>query len=94
MLAPIELLGPIAYYFFARYRYSSTTPVDDYKKGKRMAEDVKDGDVNYQAEAEQAKDNVVATFQNKSFLATLAIGTVVGIIEGFIHGPHATNLGA
>ena len=92
MLAPIELLGPLTYYLFARYRYSNVTPEDDMEKAKKAGEDVKEGDVDYKKEAEDAKDNVVKVFNNKGFLLTLAIGTVVGIIEGFTHGPHATNL--
>jgi hypothetical protein len=92
MLAPIELLGPITYYFFARYRYSKLTPDDDIAKAKETAEKVEEGQVDYKAEAEEAKDSIVKVFQNKGFLTSLAIGTVIGIIEGFTHGPHAMNL--
>lgn len=92
MLAPIELLGPITYYFFARYRYSKLTPEDDIQRAKDTAEKVEEGKVDYKAEAEDAKDNIVQVFQNKGFLMSLAIGTVVGLFEGFTHGPHATNL--
>ena len=89
MLAPIELLGPITYYLFARYRTSSNTPDSDVERAKATAEDVKEGQVDYEAKAEEKKDDIVKAVQNNGVLLTLAIGTVVGLIEGFTHGPHA-----
>lgn len=88
MLAPIELLGPVAYYLFARYTTSKATPQNDVDRVKATAEKVEEGKVDYKAEAEEAKDDVVKAMQNNGVLLTLAIGTVVGLIEGFMHGPH------
>ena len=69
MLAPIELLGPVAYYFFARYRYSSQhSPQDDIERVKSAAEDVKEGQVDYKKEAEEAKDDIVKVLKNKGVL--------------------------
>ncbi|ETN46953.1 uncharacterized protein HMPREF1541_01143 [Cyphellophora europaea CBS 101466] len=86
MLAPIELLGPLTYYLFHRYTYSSTTPESDVEAAKSAAKDVKEGRVDYKAEAEDAKDEAAKIIQNKSFLSVLAVGTLVGILEGFTHG--------
>lgn len=87
MLAPIELLGPLAYYLFHRYTFdSSTTPESDAEAAKAAAKDVKEGRVDYKAEAEEAKDEIAKIVKNKGFLTAVLTGTVVGIIEGFTHG--------
>jgi hypothetical protein len=88
MLAPIELLGPLTYYLYTRYTTTKHTPEDDLERAKSTGEDVKEGKVDVEAEATEAKDDIVKAFNNKGFLLTLAIGTVVGLIEGFTHGPH------
>ena len=86
MLAPIELLGPLAYYLYARYTLT-TTPEKDLEKAQSTAEDVKDDKVDYQKEAEEKKDDVVKAVQNKWVLMVLGVGTAFGIVEGFVHGP-------
>jgi hypothetical protein len=91
MLAPIELLGPITYYIYARYTTTRHTPESDVERAKAAAEKVEEGKVDYKAEAEDVKDNVVQAVQNKGVLLTLAIGTLVGLIEGFTHGPHGQS---
>jgi hypothetical protein len=50
------------------------------------AKNVKDDKVDYKAEAEEAKDEIVKVATNRGFLSVLAFGTVVGILEGFTHG--------
>lgn len=42
--------------------------------------------MDYKAEAEDAKDEIAKVVKNKSFLSTVAFGTLVGILEGFTHG--------
>jgi F0F1-type ATP synthase assembly protein I len=86
MLAPIELLGPLTYYLFTRYTTSKHTPDNDVERVKSAAEDVKEDRVDYEKKAEQKKDDIVKAVQNQGVLAILAVGTVVGLIEGFTHG--------
>ncbi|RMD39244.1 hypothetical protein DV735_g5886, partial [Chaetothyriales sp. CBS 134920] len=91
MLAPIELLGPLAFYIFKRYQVGSGTTIeDDLEKAKaevKEAEREKGGWVK--KEAEEAKDELVKIAKNKSFLTVFAVGLVFGLVEGFLHGPFA-----
>ena len=89
MLAPIELLGPLVYYLFKRYQVGSGTKIeDDVEKVKSEAQKAKEGDEDYaKKEAEEKKDEIVKVSQNKGFLSVLAVGLVMGLVEGFWHGP-------
>ncbi|RMZ92524.1 hypothetical protein DV736_g247, partial [Chaetothyriales sp. CBS 134916] len=89
MLAPIELLGPVAYYVFKRYQVGSGTSIeDDVEKAKADVKEAEEGKGEWvKKEAEEAKDEVVKIAKNKSFLAVLAVGLVFGLVEGFLHGP-------
>jgi hypothetical protein len=89
MLAPIEVIGPIAYYFFKRYQVGSGTTVeDDVEKAKAEAREAQEGKEDYaKKEAEEKKDEIVKVVQNKSFLTVLGVGLIFGLVEGFWHGP-------
>ncbi|RMZ76689.1 hypothetical protein DV738_g4853, partial [Chaetothyriales sp. CBS 135597] len=91
MLAPIELLGPIAYYLFKRYQFGSGTTIEaDLEKAKaELKEAEKERGEWVKKEAEEAKDEVVKIAKNKSFLTVLVVGLAFGLVEGFLHGPFA-----
>ena len=89
MLAPIELLGPVAYYLFKRYQVGSGTGIqDDVEKAKSEAKEAQEGQEDYaKKEAEEKKDEIAKIAQNKGFLSVLAVGLAMGLVEGFWHGP-------
>ncbi|RMZ80172.1 hypothetical protein DV737_g3082, partial [Chaetothyriales sp. CBS 132003] len=89
MLAPIELLGPVAYSIFKRYQIGSGTTIEaDVEKAKAEVKEAEEGKGEWvKKEAEEAKDEIVKIAKNKSFLSVLAVGLVFGLVEGFWHGP-------
>ena len=89
MLAPVELLGPIAYYLFKRYQVGTGNTIkDDFENAKAEAQEAQEGKEDYaKKEAEEKKDEIGRVVQNKGFLTVLGVGIVFGLVEGFWHGP-------